>query len=112
MTTPESGFFHLLDFSAMKGKVYSNEFVHYKSYGGWTAVKKEDDITNVLGHGQNLRMASGGWSRLGQDDMIMRVTFAMPVADIFEMAERVRRGMKNFVDPISAPGYKPEPVPA
>jgi aspartate/methionine/tyrosine aminotransferase len=108
ITTPQAGFFHLLDFSGLRKRVYPNDLVPNKCYSGWSKVRDAHDVSGALGIAENIRTASGEWSRLEKSDMVVRVSFAMPIEDIFDFTERLQRGMKNFVRPSRASGYKAE----
>ncbi|MDB5491342.1 MAG: hypothetical protein JWO78_1191 [Micavibrio sp.] len=96
LTTPQAGFFHLIDFSDLKGREYSNTFVHYKRYSGMTVAEDSEAIRHVFGAGQRLSFASGSWMGLDEKAGVARATFAMPVADIIEVTERLRAGMSDF----------------
>lgn len=106
VTTPQAGFFHMLDFSGLRGRLISNDFVPYKRAGGQTRVEDEEAIHHVLGGAVNLRLAAGTWTGLDANEMMARVTFAMPVADIFDVVDRLRCGMKSFVSPVNESAHQ------
>lgn len=109
----QGGVFHLLDFSALKGRVYSNRFIHYRSDSGDTVIENEGAIHDVMNQDQNLMLASGKWSGLTGEEMVVRVTFATEIAGIFDLTDRLRSGMRHYkptsVPPVSREGVTPAP---
>lgn len=99
LTTPQAGFFHLIGFSALKDREYSNSYVHYKRYSGMTKVEDACALRHVFGSEHKLSFAGGSWMGLDDKSMIVRATFAMPVTDIIEVTRRLREGMKAFSEP-------------
>ena len=96
ITTPQAGFFHLLDCSGLRDRQYSNEFVPYRAFMGTATAQTEEAIDHVLGAGQNLQFAYGSWAGLPTHSMIVRITCAMPHRDILETARRLAAGVKDF----------------
>jgi aspartate/methionine/tyrosine aminotransferase len=103
ISTPQAGFFHLVDFSALIGREYDNIHVPYKRYGGKSVVEDGAALSHVFTTGQQLHMAGGGWMGLGDKSMIGRMSFAMPVADIIESAYRLATGCRQFQCPACVP---------
>lgn len=89
ITSPGAGFFHLLDFSGLKGRVYSNRYVHYKAYSGVTEFDGEEAISHLT-ESHNIRFAYGSWAGLKHEDCVVRASFAKPVSQILQMADRLR----------------------
>lgn len=87
ITTPESGFFHLVDLGALRGGTYT------ASHNAWDKDKKFDsyyDLANIVSGAQNIGIASAGWMGLPRDSLLMRATFAAPLEDILEYTKRLR----------------------
>lgn len=82
LTRPEAGFFHLIDFSALRGTQY------FKNYG----MAEFNDSWGIhhLANQANIKFASSSWMGLDVEDMIVRATFAKKPEDIVELAQRLR----------------------
>lgn len=97
VTTPQAGFFHLLDFSALKGRVYKEEYPAHWQRDAWSVVDGDDAIRDMLNRDDvNIHMAAGNWDDDPRAAMMARVTFALPPADIFDMVDRLRTGLRIF----------------
>lgn len=105
ITTPQAGFFHLLDFSGFRGRHYDNALHPRKHFYGTTEFKDDDSIINIM---DTLRMqvCGGSWMKLPIDALVSRVTFARPVKDIVELADRLGWAVKQL-KPTQAPANKP-----
>lgn len=109
ITTPKAGFFHLLDFSALKGMQYPLIYTR-RSYGDDPIVKDEGDIEDVMNK-NGLNMASGQWCGLPNDTIICRVTFALSPKAIIEACAKLENAMKIF-QPAAAPSSTRQLIPA
>ncbi len=88
ITTPEAGFFHLLDFSALRGGTYQsprNHWQHDKPF--------EDDysLIDILENELNISSCNSSWMGMPMNSLLSRATFAIPLEDILEYTKRVRR---------------------
>jgi aspartate/methionine/tyrosine aminotransferase len=83
ITAPQAGFFHLLDFSGWTGRFYE-----YR--GRRREVENEWSLQDLF-ESPNLHAASGTFMGLDFERMILRVTFAKPLADI----ERLAAGLEK-----------------
>lgn len=93
ITTPEAGFFHLIDFSALRGASYQSP------RHGFDYIKKlEDDysLIDILGSSQSISSCNASWMGLPRDTLISRATFALPLKDILEYTRRLRRAVKTL----------------
>lgn len=97
VTNPEAGFFHLLDFSALKGKYYSNNAIHYKAYCGSELVKDEWALQHTH-RASRLAFCSGTFVGFPIEDMIVRTSFAMPPEKIVELVDRIEYSLGWFAD--------------
>ncbi len=88
VTSPNAGFFHVLNFSQCKGKFYDNFFTH-KQYGGVTEFKDEYGVEH-LANAARLKFASGTWMGLDIKDCFVRASFALPIEKIVDFGNRVR----------------------
>lgn len=88
ITAPESGFFHLVDFSAWRGGRFTS------ARNSWDKDKTFEsyyDLINILSDEENIGLASAGWMGLPGDTLVTRATFAAPLEDILEYTKRLRR---------------------
>lgn len=88
ITTPEAGFFHVLDFSALRGGTYQsprNHWQHDKPF--------EDDysLIDILENELNISSCNSSWMGMPMNSLLSRATFAIPLEDILEYTKRVRR---------------------
>jgi aspartate/methionine/tyrosine aminotransferase len=82
LSEPQAGFFHLLDLTALKGRVYE------KDCGRKATIENGYDLERLLGNA-NISMAYGSW--MGMDNpFILRASFANSHADIIDFAARLR----------------------
>lgn len=103
-TTPESGFFHLVDFSALRGSVIRTEH----SLSASQIFSGHYDLQNLLSVTQNIGIASAGWMGLPGDALITRATFAAPLEDILEYSKRLRAAAAQIKQPApSSPAAAP-----
>ncbi len=96
ITTPESGFFHLIDFSALRGGTYES------SRNTWDKNKKFEgyyDLANVVSDEQQIGITSAGWMGLPGDTLLTRATFAAPLEDILEYTKRLRLASRAIKPP-------------
>lgn len=91
-TTPEAGFFHLIDFSALRGSTYQNaltdsdiikindEFAIHKVFSKW-----------------GLGFASGERIGFDREDMVVRVSYAFLPEEIVRICHRLEMVCRQFV---------------
>lgn len=87
VTSPQAGFFHMLDFSALNGRLVDNEYTR-KHYIGETELDSEAGIHHLF-RALSMSAASGTWTGMGIDQMLIRVTFALPPEDVIEFTDRL-----------------------
>ena len=89
-TSPKSGFFHMLDFTALKNSEFKK--------GNYTTILGDDEkqFLTIFMKEFNLIFLRGEWVGLTQSDMMFRVTYAMPEADIIESVDRLRKALQLF----------------
>lgn len=113
ITSPEAGFFHLIDISALKDSSFPNEYTRGKCYPGLTETFRAygensfADNSDLVFAGHDIKLAPGAWAGSGMDEMLVRVTFAMKPAQIIAFADRFAQSLATFrfnpVKPV-APG--------
>jgi aspartate/methionine/tyrosine aminotransferase len=110
ITSPKSGFFHLIDFSALKGMCYDFSYTRRDYPGSPAIVKDERTLHDVISR-FGLKFAAGSWCGLPTEDMIMRATFAMTPQKIIEACDILKQAMQVYQP---APSSKPtqELIPA
>ncbi len=105
ITMPQSGFFHLIDFGGLKGMSYNDvrlkRATGYLSADEYKDFKRPDGLSEYAGHQiksleditvpTGMAFAAPNWLGLDKDSIIVRASFAAPVADIIEMADRLRK---------------------
>jgi len=108
-TSPEAGFFHMLDFSGLKGRYFDDDLI--RSMDGFK-IDSERHISTLMRH-FNVRFAAGAWAGLDQAQMFKRVTFALPPEDIIEFVERLRAMVAITMDEeaLVANDYNLKPAP-
>jgi aspartate/methionine/tyrosine aminotransferase len=85
-TTPQAGFFHLLDFSGLKGM----KFPVQKNWGAkYTVLQSEHDFTDLC-HEMNLGLATGSYMGTPIELCVQRLTYASPLPEIVNATERLR----------------------
>lgn len=85
-TSPQSGFFHLLDFSELKGRLYHNP----KNWDSTSTEKIKDEwALDSLQRTANIKFCSGTFTGLPIDKMIVRTTFAIPPEQVVEVIDRI-----------------------
>lgn len=97
LTTPQAGFFHLMDLSAIKDRTYylcnTPQKKEYTKVEGEFVVKHYADNENVY-------ILSGKWMGYGNgDEMIFRMTYALPERVIIDGLERLRVFLDSFEKP-------------
>ncbi len=107
ITSPQAGFFHMLDFSELKDRYFDNEEVseEYK-------IKSELQIGRLM-RSFNVSFAAGDWTGLEAEDMFKRATFALPPADIIEFVDRLKQmvAMTMTEKEVAANGYNLKRTP-
>lgn len=72
MTTPQAGFFHVLDLRDGAKQSY------------------DDTLAKRLKHDYAVKVAPLGWSSKSQEENIARISFAVPKEQLFDFADRLR----------------------
>jgi hypothetical protein len=93
-TTPQSGFFHLIDYSAFKGMPYIEQKSYYTSTIG--RLQDEWDLQTMHREAQ-LGFCAGEHCGLSRDDMIVRTTFAMTPRDIIALTSRMEYAIDEHI---------------
>lgn len=97
ISTPQAGFFHMLDLGAWRGK-----FCTYPDLSGPYRDGRLLDTIYATGAALNtarLHLATAGWCGLdGDNDHLFRVTYAKPVSEIAQLARRLQR-LHNHMRP-------------
>lgn len=93
ITTPEAGFFHLVDFSGLRGGTYQSPHNHWQHDKPF-----EDDysLMDILEYGQHIGSCNASWMGLPKDALISRATFAIPLEDILEYTKRLRQAVQTI----------------
>ena len=81
-TSPQAGFFHMIDFSALKGRRCTLEDCQHKVLEDGYGMKE-------LGDAARLAFASGTWAGLNDEGFGVRVTLAKSPGEIAELANRL-----------------------
>ncbi len=87
ITTPESGFFHLIDFSSLRDGTYES------THSPWdknTKFESYHDIVTLVSNEQQVSLTSAGWIGMPGNTLLTRATFAAPLEDILEYTKRLR----------------------
>lgn len=85
-TNPQAGFFHLLDFSGLKGMGFSVE----KNWGAtYRVLESEHDFTDLCNK-MGLSLASGSYMGTPKDICSQRLTYALPLPEIIRATERLK----------------------
>ncbi len=92
ITSPESGFFHLLEFPNTKGKFYNNCFSNQRG-GEAQEIKDEDGIETLFNVGFGIKLCRGSFCGFSTEDMIMRCSYAFTPKTIVEMSQKLTAGM-------------------
>lgn len=98
ITTPESGFFHLVDFSALRGGTFASP------RNAWDKNKKFDsyyDLISIVSDEQQIGLASAGWMGMPDHTLLTRATFAVPLEDILEYTKRLRLVSRAVKTPVN-----------
>ena len=85
VSRPEAGFFHMIDFSALHGHTYP------APNGGWDKPFKDNYSMIGLLDYQNIGSCTAAWMGIKDNELMTRVTFALPFEDILEYTKRLRR---------------------
>ncbi len=102
VTTPQAGFFHLIDFSRLRGRYYDRGDA-YQSFAN--RIRDFYDVYHTLGKRACVRLAADSWMGL-DGHMVGRASFALPVADIVTFCERVD-AMVKMTGKQKAPARQP-----
>ncbi|MAQ70854.1 MAG: hypothetical protein CL565_01540 [Alphaproteobacteria bacterium] len=105
ITTPEAGFFHVIDLQkdnpatkvwkcAESGQLYTSE-IKRDSY-----FDKEVTISTLL-KDDNISFAHLQWAGYDEKESLRRVSFAVPLSDILSFAERLKVASDTFHSVIS-----------
>lgn len=103
-TTPQAGFFHLLDFSGLKDRIYLHKAT--TCYGEEKApvplpFKGCDDIKNVFGTAA-IGFAYADWMGMDSKEPVVRATFAETPENIIALAYRLEDQATNRLSPAAA----------
>ncbi len=98
ITSPQAGFFHLLDYSALKG-LHVKKDEHRDDWRYVGQLKDEWDLQE-MNRDMGLAFCSGNGCGYELDDMVVRTTFAMPPTDIIHLAQRIRESINIFIKPL------------
>lgn len=79
VTSPQAGFFHLLDTSRLKGSTYKDDKTFKDEWDFATLSRKHD-----------LALASGDYTGADANDCLHRITFAMQPRDLVKLALRLK----------------------
>ncbi|QQG36220.1 MAG: aminotransferase class I/II-fold pyridoxal phosphate-dependent enzyme [Micavibrio aeruginosavorus] len=93
ITTPEAGFFHLIDFEELRGGTYQSPRHHWEDAKPFTDAYS---LIDILTTGQSIHSCNGSWMGMGMDSLLTRATFAIPLKDILEYAERLQRAVGHI----------------
>lgn len=85
VSKPEAGFFHMVDFSAMKGRTYP------APHGGWAKPFEDNYSMITLLNYQEIGSCTAAWMGIKDNELMTRATFALPFEDILEYTKRLRR---------------------
>lgn len=96
ITTPEAGFFHVLDFSTLRGHTYQNPRNHWEDKKPFA---DDDSLIDMLRAGQDIQSCNASWMGLPIERLMSRATFAIPLADILEFAKRLQKGIQTLSPP-------------
>jgi aspartate/methionine/tyrosine aminotransferase len=90
VTRPRAGFFHMLDFSALKG-------MHFRTASGARVgpVQDEYGLEKILTD-EGFYLCFGVWTGLTKDVMLQRVTFAIPKDAIVAAIDRLEDLLSRF----------------
>lgn len=93
ITTPQAGFFHLIDFSDLRGKSYARKFEDHIGSERPIEIKDEVGLHDVF-RAINVSFASGSWTGLDREEMCVRASFAMPAEVIVELVDRLEAAVE------------------
>lgn len=96
LTTPQAGFFHLLDFNALRNQTVCLNMKESEQYREWSKVDAEDSLYHVFTTHHGLHVLGPSAMGLADDAMVGRVSFAADDSDIIDCAERLRAGVRHF----------------
>jgi aspartate/methionine/tyrosine aminotransferase len=102
VTTPQAGFFHVLDMNSLKGREYNDRFALSFPPAPPVTVKDAFDLKQLLDD-ENLSVASGSWSGLQPDNLILRASFAKSFPEIVDFSERIGAVVARCSGPAMAP---------
>ena len=85
ISKPEAGFFHMIDFSALRGHTFP------APHGGWDKPLEDNySMINLLAY-QNIGSCTASWMGMKDNELLTRATFATSFEDILEYTKRLRR---------------------
>lgn len=88
ITKPDAGFFHLIDFSALRNRTYPSP------QGGWQKPLEDNySLIGLLDTHQNISSCTAAWMGMKDNELMTRATFAAPLEDILEYARRLRNAV-------------------
>jgi|TARA_R110002126_G_scaffold13118_1_gene56262 aspartate/methionine/tyrosine aminotransferase len=96
-TTPQSGFFHLVDYSAFKGMPFIEQKRYYEPIIG--TLKDEWDLQTMHREAQ-LGFCAGEHCGYTRDDMIVRTTFAMTTREVIALTSRMEYAIDEHIRPL------------
>ena len=97
ITSPQAGFFHLVDFSRFKGRRYEHGYSRGENA---ETFETEENLERHLQEKFNLSTASGDYTGMDVKDCIRRITFAQKPKDLIDMVDRLRGISQSFL-PVS-----------
>lgn len=97
ITRPEAGFFHMVDFSAMRGYTFQSP----RHHGEHDAVFKDNQsLKDTLGSAENISCCTAAWMGVKDTQLMTRATFATSFEDILEYTKRLRRVSAMLKPPV------------
>ena len=90
VTRPKAGFFHMLDFSALKGTYFREES------GAQVGPVEDDSMLERILSAEGFHLVYGVWTGLSKDHMLERVCFAVDTDVIIEAIDRLEELIARF----------------
>lgn len=90
LSRPKAGFFHMLDFSALKGTYFRDEF------GTQVGPIEDEGMLERILSSEGFYMCFGVWTGLSKDCMLERVSFAVDTDVIIEAIDRLEELVARF----------------
>lgn len=104
ISKPEAGFFHMIDFSALKDHTYP------APHGGWSKPLEDNYSMVTLLERHSIGSCTAAWMGMKDNELVTRATFALPFEDILEYTQRLRQVRAIMKAPI-APEVEPKDYP-